>query len=302
MDFAIRILLLFSKVQTALKKNSHYFDFDLTDIYDVEKYKILSPKDDGEWPQGKIPASDLAISTHFDWVSPVTLTDKKLEEDLCHKESNISGRADYAVYHVKESGKVRVLILEAKRGCKLNDNSVCQTVGYYIASASQNLNPPLGILMTNSKIRFIFFPFGDHSISLRYVDAFVSDEIMLFKNEKHFHYIVAFIVKYILETQWDCRLIKTCTSIRSLHKKEMYSVTPHSENMEAKEQELEAKEQELEAKEQKLEAKEQELEAKEQKLEQAKIDIQRLTNQLSEAKEENETGMCPASQFCSIIK
>ena len=209
-------------------------------------------------------------------------------EDLCHKESNITGKADYAVYNVKLADKVRVLILEAKRDCKLNDNSVCQTVGYYMASDSQSLNPPLGILMTQSKIRFIFFPFGDRSNSLRYVDAFVSCEIRLFENEKSFQYIVAFIVKYILETQCHCRLIETSTSIRSLHEKKMYSI--ERENMEAKEQELEAKEQELE---------------------QAKIDIQRLTNQLRESNEEREkmrlelatnTGVCPASQFCSHYK
>ena len=197
-----------------------------------------------------------------------------LEDELCHKESKISGKADYAVYHVKLSGKVRVLILEAKRDRIVTDHSVCQTVGYYMASDSNSLLPPLGILMTQSKIKFIFFPFGDHSNSLRYVDAFVSCEIKLFENDKSFHYIVAFIVKYILaETQsyWSVtNLIKDTSTSISLHKKKIYSFIP--------DRELEAR-----------------------------MEIETLKKKLKEAEEREKilatkTGMCPAYQFCSIIK
>ena len=80
----------------AFQKNSHYFDsLDLTDIYDVEKYEILSPKDDDEWPQGKIRASDLAIGTHFDWASRVSRTDKNNFKTFLNSITSPEGMKEY---------------------------------------------------------------------------------------------------------------------------------------------------------------------------------------------------------------
>ena len=82
-------------------------------------------------------------------------------------------------------------IAEVKNRKHFNDKSVCQTIGYQIASRAgfrssdrddaDSWHPPLAILFCENMLRFIFFPFCQDGVAC--VDAIVTPPIPLYRYE-----------------------------------------------------------------------------------------------------------------------
>ena len=69
---------------------------------------------------------------------------------------------------------------EVKTDNFFSDHSVCQTVGYFMATQYTGSLPPLGIAMTQTQIRFIFFPYAvptDTASSDFYSKCFASSSL-----------------------------------------------------------------------------------------------------------------------------
>lgn len=54
---------------------------------------------------------------------------------------------------------MKVVLLEAKTNKTLSDTSLCQVVGYYMATIVESEVPPLGVVMTENVLQFVFFPY-----------------------------------------------------------------------------------------------------------------------------------------------
>ena len=145
--------------------------------------------------------------------------------------------SDYVLYEITYSGKRKVVLIEGKSET-LSKSTVSQLIGYYIASqVVDDFTPPLGLVLTQSKARFVFFPYK--SRTQVYIDAIVTDIINLHQNDL-FAAVISFVTRYIL----CAAVVKTITwSEKTLHKKEAFKkyVISYQEFVQNKEQELRAK-------------------------------------------------------------
>lgn len=181
--------------------------------------------------------------------------------------SNVSDRSviDCAVYYLKGPTAVRVLVLEAKTDKALSEHSVCQLVGYYMGTALCSNIPPLCLVMTQSKVRFVFFPYVTTSNDVRdfCADCFVSDVLQLLDGTS-FGNIVGFIVKYVLAMYDDVNPHFIEESTMPLHSKKVYPVASErviiTTELEELQKTLEKERQERQDREKKIEQERQERE------------------------------------------
>ena len=166
--------------------------------------------------------------------------------------------SDYVLYVVTYSTKRKVVLMEGKSDKMLSKSTVSQLIGYYIASEVTDGDiPPLGLILTQSKARFVFFPYK--SRTQVYVDAIVTEIIDLHKND-FFAAVLSFITRYILCLE-PVKTLKS--SDEPLHKKEVLKkcVISHKDFMQTKEQKLKAAVKVLEEKEELHRAEKEELQA-----------------------------------------
>lgn len=84
-----------------------------------------------------------------------------LEESVSVDEDNTyhlseRNKADYSLFYL-ETECLQVLILEAKTNKSKTLHSICQTIGYFLASESAKCSP-LAMVVTEDTAQFCFFP------------------------------------------------------------------------------------------------------------------------------------------------
>jgi len=203
-----------------------------------------------------------------------SLTDVKvkLEESVKQSEGSSSmseevsdkSAPDYSVYCLYyEHQPVKIFFIEAKTSKSFNYHSICQGIGYYMASqtvhtTSDRYYPPLGLIMTEKTGNLVFFPYITSSGVC--IDAAVSSPIELFSEQdwKGFIALLTFTTSYILllSKQEGQNPIKD--SEHRLHPKANYKtfVLPEEtyllSQLEQKEQEMQEMKQEMQQEKQKL--------------------------------------------------
>ena len=94
-------------------------------------------------------------------------------------DDNVSVKSvpDYALWSISDyNSTVKVLILEAKTDKTISDDSVCQTIGYFMADVTAPSGPTLALVMSQKISYMIFFPYIDEGPC---VDAVVIGAIKL---------------------------------------------------------------------------------------------------------------------------
>ena len=121
---------------------------------------------------------------------------------LATREISQNCRADYNVYTITDYYHFKVLILEAKVAT-LTEDAVCQMIGYYMASKVEPFHsitkkPPLGVIISECEIQFIFFPYCGNG-DVVYINAVASTKFSINHNTNLDNFIsaLAFIVLYI---------------------------------------------------------------------------------------------------------
>ncbi len=114
-------------------------------------------------------------------------------------------RPDYVIYTLtsRTTGLAQIAIIEVKHKKDFNnDRSICQTIGYYIASSysllvDNQLAPPLLVLICEEDLRFIFLPFIKDGSPC--IDAIVTPAIPIAEEDTVIinHSWFAFICYYI---------------------------------------------------------------------------------------------------------
>jgi flagellar biosynthesis GTPase FlhF len=230
----------------------------------------------------------------------------KLEESVKESEKsdsvNVSNRSvpDYSVYVLYYEHKpVKVFFLEAKTSKSVSLHSVCQTIGYYMASQTihkrdEEIYPPLSVVITEKSVRLVFFPYYTSS-GEPCIDAAVSSSMELFTNQepKGFIALLTFITSYILLVSKQERPVSIIIdSEHDLHVKTVCKdyVLPEEvylqSVLEQKEQQLQQKEQEKQQLLQQKEQKEQQLQQKEQEKQQLLQQKEQEKQQLLQQKEQ----------------
>ena len=149
-----------------------------------------------------------------------------LEEAVCDSDATIHGEGssmstlstpsyqkqtskralpDYTVYFISASAISKapvILIAEVKKKKKFNDDSIVQTIGYYIASKEsasgrhRSLKPPLAVVFCQDEVRFMLFPFKEDNEPC--VNAVVTPPLKLMKEDGKFDpNIFTFICAYV---------------------------------------------------------------------------------------------------------
>ena len=119
------------------------------------------------------------------------------------KETSHDVVPDYTIYHVVLPSKLPVVVLMEVKPWKMFQslNSVAQTIGYHIVgkktykSASVDTHPPLGVVICESCVRFIFFPFTKNREPC--VDAIVTKPITFLGDKGLDESIFSFLCYYI---------------------------------------------------------------------------------------------------------
>lgn len=87
----------------------------------------------------------------------------KLSLVILNKDNTYSiserSKADYTMFYLK-LGQSMVLLLETKTDKTLTKHSLCQVIGYFLASSDEAF-PPLAMVLTQTQVKFVFFPFRD---------------------------------------------------------------------------------------------------------------------------------------------
>ncbi len=209
-------------------------------------------------------------------ISKITGAKIKLEEsvragdliyNLAPHSKDVSGKSvpDYVLWDLMYEG-IKLLILEAKTDKSIGMDSVCQTIGYYMASkiepeVSNNRIPTLALVMSQTKAYLLFFPYVTEGCAC--VDAVMMGEISLTLSS--IASIITFVVKYIKGLKSSCKCITD--SQLDLHKKTDYSkfVLTVKEELESELDRLEReRDQEREKREQLERERDQEREKREQ--------------------------------------
>ena len=110
---------------------------------------------------------------------------------------------DYKLFKIESNGGSNVLtIIEVKTLANFNDDSVCQTIGYHIASRVSTANeetldpyPSLAIMICKTHARLIFFPFMDEKSLC--MEAVVSETISILPNGMINPELFTFVCTYI---------------------------------------------------------------------------------------------------------
>ena len=111
----------------------------------------------------------------------------KCKEDVSKKSTS-----DAVIYHVKTGKTTKVVIVEVKTDQTISLDSVAQVIGYYTANQTKEEYLQIGLVMSQSKMIIVFFPFRDRSNV--YLDAIVTSEIDLKENHKE---VFEFIASYV---------------------------------------------------------------------------------------------------------
>ena len=134
---------------------------------------------------------------------------------------------------------IHVMVLEAKTNKSKSDHSLCQTIGYFLASANMAY-PPLAIVMTETKYQFLFYPYK--SANIVYADSVVSPESDL---DDHLGAVIAFVVKYVGNVIKKLEIQHVSQTSFTLNEKSKYNDSVTSVVV-AIETQLDVKEKELE--------------------------------------------------------
>lgn len=111
--------------------------------------------------------------------------------------NNVSKKSlpDYSVYsfYLAEGQPVKILLIEAKTSASVCDHSICQLMGYYMATETTYIIgghyfPPLAILLTEKAARLVYFPYLCENCPC--MDAAVSSEILLANGNKNPHMVL----------------------------------------------------------------------------------------------------------------
>ncbi len=145
-------------------------------------------------------------------ITSLTPAKVKLEESVkdsdtfTSTDNAVSKRSmpDYSVYAFYNVARpMKVFIVEVKTASALNKHSICQAIGYYMASevittVGKSICPSLAIVMSEKTAHLIYFPYALNNQPC--IDAVVSSAIQLFENQGTNGYVSLFTwtVSYIL--------------------------------------------------------------------------------------------------------
>ena len=240
------------------------------------------------------------------------LTDVKVKLEESVKDSEKSDSAnevsnksvpDFSVYILyTEQRPIKIFFLEAKTFKSVNIHSICQSIGYYMASETvykdddDKIYPPLSLVLTERFGRLVYFPYYTPSKE-PCVDAAVSSPIELFSNQqpKGLIALLTFITSYILLASKQEKPISIIMDTEhTLHKKQVYKnyVLPEEvylqSLLEQKEQELQEMQQEMQ---QKLQQKDQEMQQKDQEMQQKDQEMQQKLQQKDQEMQQKDQEM-----------
>ena len=216
----------------------------------------------------------------------ITLEQPVLMGDLFQgMAANVSPKTipDYSVWKVTGgfSFNLKLFYTEVKTIQTLQLKSICQTIGYYMASSTEltsSVSPkhsPLAILQSQSAAYLIFFPYTSNDVPC--MDAVVVGAFDL--NRESIESIVTLIVRYIRNLpKSQC----ITSSTLNLHKKEEYvniyiqSVSEEDEQKARKKiywqlvEENQRKDEEIERKDEEIERKDEEIKRKDEEIRELK--------------------------------
>ena len=112
-------------------------------------------------------ASEESISTYEESSEARDVVGETSHTPSQQKSISKDVRPDYVIYTLasRSTGSAKISMIEVKRKSTLvNDRSICQTIGYNIATrysliVENQLTPPLLIPICEDELKFIFFPF-----------------------------------------------------------------------------------------------------------------------------------------------
>ena len=221
----------------------------------------------------------------------------------CADQVSEKSSSDFICYtlHQQYEGshiKLVVVIVEVKTNASFHINAVAQLLGYYLRSCTDKDEHMVGLLITESKVHLLLFPFIFNDdvacvnaiwlSSIEYSDNDTWNTITMLSllamvTRKDFYDTRLcpvtkdhqFKIKNEIETIRD-ELKKELTDLkeeRSQLEAEKRALKAKEQDVKAKEQDVKAKEQDVKAKEQDVKAKEQDLKAKEQDVKAKEQDV-----------------------------